>query len=137
MWVVRVWSKTPKRDFFAESFPAFRTHFLIIIWRFQRPALPKYLYHLISNVWMQCIKATTNRLHSKKFWGGGQKLYKSRTKLYTSKKCKKIYPVIQELYRVIQQLYSVIQQLYSLDGPEKQKLYSNYTLQVKLFYVRI
>ena len=48
---MRVWSKTLKRDFFAESFPAFRTHFLIILWRFQRPALPKYLYDLISNAW--------------------------------------------------------------------------------------
>ena len=132
--MVRVWSKIPKRDCFAEGFPAFRTHFLIIIWRFQRPALPKYLYDLISNaMYKGNNKQTTLK---KKFWGG-PKLYKSRTKLYTSKKCKKIYPVIQELYRVIQQLYSVIQQFYSLDGPEKQKLYSNYTLQVKLFYVRI
>ena len=71
---MRVWSKTPKRDFFAESFPAFRTHFLNIIRRFQRPALLKCLYDVILNACGPCPPARD--------WGSrvsGLVLYKSNS----------------------------------------------------------
>ena len=50
LWSSRGWTNFPERNFFAESFPAFRTHFLNIISRFQRPALLKCLYDVILYV---------------------------------------------------------------------------------------
>ena len=51
LWSSRGWTNFPERNFFAESFPAFRRHIPIIFRWSQRPALLKYLYDVILNAW--------------------------------------------------------------------------------------